>query len=389
MRQYWIPVLRSAQLLPGAPPRRVTVMGDDFVAFRTPDGRLGLRDEACPHRGVSLMLGRVEECGLRCVYHGWTYAPSGELIEAPTYDSVTPPATVDALVRKRAHPVRESQGMVWTYIGPGEAPPFPRFSFTDLPESHVLATTAIVNCNWLHPLETLWDVFHAQILHNRTNRAMPRGKVYFSKSGRVAGDLEYDYPTMRAWRTDAGFSYSNDDTAKETNFHFIMPFFQHHTLTPVPTDDKGIQISVPIDDDHCLLWEVMYNRFAPLNPDGFAMQGFGHVADLSNFMAGMDERTKDNRWGQDRESMDRGESFSGVVGLKGVALILGEDLMVIESQGRVDRSAEILAPTDRALIEGRRTILDAVHAFERGEPPLGRDLDHSGIEAVFHVKAAM
>lgn len=385
MREYWIPVLRSSQVKPGGAPQRITILGDNYVAFRLRSGEVGVMDEACPHRGASLAMARNEERGLRCIYHGWKMAPTGELLEAPTHPQDAPLHDI----KTRAHPVHEGQGIIWAWLGQGVAPAFRKLAFTDLPDSHVIAATGIVNCSWLHPLETLWDVFHAQILHNQTNRASSRGKAYFSNTGRhTDSGIQFDYPEMRAHSTTYGFDYSNHDAAKTTNFSFIMPFIQHHTISPEPKADKGLQISVPIDDDHTLLWMIFYNRFAPLKDDGFAMQGLGSVPDLNNFLAELGERTPENRWGQDREAMDRGESFAGFVGRGTLLSIFAEDTAVIESQGRADRSAEYLAPVDVALVKGRKTLVDAVQAYARGEPPLGRDLDLSAVEAHFDTKPA-
>ncbi len=387
MREYWVPILRSSQIEPGGAPRRVTVLGDKYVAFRLRNGEVGVMDEACPHRGASLALARNEDRGLRCIYHGWKMAPSGGLLEAPTHPHDAPLHDI----KTRAHPVREGQGMIWTWLGKGAAPVFRKLAFTDLPDSHVIAATAVVNCNWLHPLETLWDVFHAQILHNQTNRASSRGNAYFSNSGRrTDSGIQFDYPEMRAHSTEYGFAYANHDAAKTTNFHFIMPFIQHHAISPGATADKGLQISVPIDDDHALLWMIFYNRFAPLQSDGFAMQGLGSVPNLDNFLEELGERTPENRWGQDREAIDRDESFAGFGGKRSALIsIFAEDLSVIESQGRVDRSIEYLSPADLALVKGRKTLVDAVRAYERGAPPLGRDLDLPDIEANFEASPAI
>ena len=383
MREYWIPVTRAANLIAGEAPTRLTILGEKLVAFRSPEGVVGVMNEACPHRGASLALARNEECGLRCIYHGWKFAPDGRLIEAPTHPEDAPIETM----RTGAYAVREQQGMIWAWLGKGEAPVFPRLAFTDLPESHVLAATAVINCSWIHPLETLWDVFHAQILHNQTNRSSVRAGAYFSQEDqRMAGDIPFNYPEMSAHRTNYGFTHVNSDSAKETHFHFIMPFMQHHTVTPGERDDMALQISVPIDDDHALLWMVFYNKYGPLKPDGFAMQGFGDLQDPGNFLSNFPVRTPENRWGQDREAMKRGESFSGMVGSSILETIFMEDVACIESQGRLDRSKELLAPVDIALVEGRKTILDAISAHQNGEPPLGRDLDLSNVEADFRVK---
>lgn len=383
MRRYWIPVLRSAQLQAGAPPLPFTILGERFVAYRSPEGRAGVVDEACPHRGVSLALGRNEPGGLRCVYHGWKFSPDGGVLDAPTHPQDHDLATL----RHGCRPVHEAQGIVWAWLGEGAPPPMRKLAFSDLPDEHVIAVTARANCNWLQPLETLWDVFHAQILHNQTNRASRRGSVYFSQHGRTMDNgVVYDYPEMHAEATSYGMAYMNVDAAKRTHFRFILPFFDHHALEPGEFADKGLQVSVPIDDDHTLLWMIMYNRHAPLRPDGFALSSLEGVPDLNDFTAHMGGRSRDNRWGQDRALMDRGESWSGVPDTSLLVRILLEDLMVIESQGRPDRCKEDIGATDRALVLGRRRVLEAIEAVQRGEPAPGLTEDLSDVEARFEVR---
>jgi len=382
MREYWVPVARSAQLQRGAAPHRIKIMGERFVAFRSPEGVVGVMDEACPHRGASLALGHNEKCGLRCIYHGWKMAPSGEVLDAPTHPDGFPLRNLHA----HARPVHEGQGIVWAWLGEGEPPPFRKLAFTDLPDDHVMAATVVVNCGWLQPLETLWDIFHAQILHNQTNRNSRRGNVYFSQGGRqMDNGVRYDYPEMHYENTPYGFTYTNSDAAKSTTFRFIAPFIQHHTLEPGPRADKGLQISVPIDDDHTLLWMIFYNRTGPLQPDGFALQSMGDVPDLSDFVAHTGPRSPENRWGQDRESIDRGESFVGMIGSSMLVTIFREDMAAIESQGRPDRTTEQLARTDKALAMGRQRILRSIADHEAGGKALGCDLDLSDVEARFEV----
>lgn len=384
MREYWMPILRSDQLKPGAAPTRLKILSEPLVAFRSPGGEAGVMNEACPHRGASMATARNEECGLRCVYHGWKIAPSGDLLEAPTHGGDAPLHKM----KTRSYKVWEGQGMIWAWLGEGKAPAPPRFAFSDLPDDHVMALTATLNCGWLHPLETLWDVFHSQILHNQTNRNSYRKDYYFKGASQTAGELAFNYPEMITQRTDYGFTYKNVDEAKETNFRYIVPFMLINTVSPNPMDDRALQISVPIDDEHCLLWVVLYNRNGPLKANGVAMKSFGDVSDPNDFLKEMGERTPETYWGQNRAAMESGESYSGITSVSGGVRILAEDIIMIESQGRLDRTKELLSPIDKAVIEGRNTILDAVKAYQKGEPPLGRDLDHSSVEALFLLREA-
>src|SRR2546425_11564441 len=82
MRRYWIPALLAWELPePDCPPVRVKLLGEDLIAFRDTEGRVGLLEEFCPHRRASLFFGRNEECGLRCVYHGWKFDVSGRCVD--------------------------------------------------------------------------------------------------------------------------------------------------------------------------------------------------------------------------------------------------------------------------------------------------------------------
>lgn len=383
MREYWIPVLRASRLQAGGGPVRLTILGQKLVAFRSPGGEVGVMDEACPHRGASMALARNEPQGLRCIYHGWKIGADGVLRDAPTHPEHLPLSRL----RTRSHPVRVQQGMVWTWLGQGEPPAFRELAFTSLPDDQVITATAIVRCNWLRPLETLWDVFHSQLLHHDTNRKIPfRGDNYFSNSGRTTDTgLNYDYPEMTVERTGYGFSLWNKDARKQSSGHFVLPFIQLHFVGPDPLEDKALKISVPIDDHTTLLWSVVFNRHGPLKETGFGMTNLGRCADrddLFNNLRRGRERSAETLWNQDRAAMERGESFSGYEEDYPTLTLLAEDNYVLESQGvDYDRSQEQLGPVDRAVVEGRRVLLDAIKAHQTEGTALGRDLDMPGVYA--------
>jgi phthalate 4,5-dioxygenase len=122
MRRYWLPALLARELPePDCPPVRVKLLGEELVAFRDSRGRIGLLDERCPHRQASLFLGRNEECGLRCVYHGWKFDADGQCVDMM---NEPPELAFAAKIRTGAYATVEAGGIIWAYLGPA-GPPAP------------------------------------------------------------------------------------------------------------------------------------------------------------------------------------------------------------------------------------------------------------------------
>src|SRR5580692_7813379 len=120
MRRHWIPAALSEQLNePDGAPVRLRLLGEDLVAFRDTQGRLGVLGEFCPHRKASLALARNEECGLRCLYHGWKFDVDGNVLDMPS----EPPRRLPQKVKHKAYPAREAGGFVWVYMGPADRMP--------------------------------------------------------------------------------------------------------------------------------------------------------------------------------------------------------------------------------------------------------------------------
>jgi nitrite reductase/ring-hydroxylating ferredoxin subunit len=120
-RRYWIPACLSEEVPEaGGPPVRVPLMGEALVAFRDTSGRVGLIGEHCPHRGASLYYGRNEDCGLRCLYHGWLTNADGEVLETPAEPD---PDAIRRDVRHTAYPTHEVAGIVFAYLGPEDKKP--------------------------------------------------------------------------------------------------------------------------------------------------------------------------------------------------------------------------------------------------------------------------
>ncbi|MGH2470069.1 MAG: Rieske 2Fe-2S domain-containing protein, partial [Chloroflexota bacterium] len=146
MRQYWIPTLLSSELpAPDCDPLRVMVLGEQLIAFRDSNGKVGLVANACPHRGASLFFGRNEDCGLRCVYHGWKFDVSGECVDMPNEPAES---NFKHKVRAVSYPCVERGGVVWAYMGPRSTPPpLPDFEPNMLPNSEHTVWVTQQECN--------------------------------------------------------------------------------------------------------------------------------------------------------------------------------------------------------------------------------------------------
>ena len=260
MRRYWMPALLSWELAePDGEPVRVKLLGEELVAFRDTDGRIGLLDEFCPHRLVSLWLGRNEDCGLRCVYHGWKFDVNGQCV-----DMMNEPEDSDfpSKMTTTSYPTVELGGVIWAYMGPKEhMPPPPKFEWAAVPETHRHVTKNIQECNWLQALEGGIDSAHATILH-RTLRVDTAHAGLRVDSPHVRGkppELEVDI-------TDYGYRYAGirslgDEGNHVRAYHFVMPFHQIRASQrgyrgkagPVGFLASG-HMWVPMDDHNVMVW---------------------------------------------------------------------------------------------------------------------------------------
>ena len=206
MRRHWIPACLSEEVaLRDGPPVRVRLLGEDLVAFRDTEGRIGVLDEHCPHRRASLALGRNEECGLRCLYHGWKVDVEGNVLEMASEPAESGFAHK---VKHKAYPAREAGGFVWTYMGPAEAmPEFEPPAFAPTGETQVSIVKMHVACNWAQVLEGQIDSAHSSSLHSSDMRP---ARV----DGAKAADTHWlrpstdKAPRLKAERTGYGFHYA-------------------------------------------------------------------------------------------------------------------------------------------------------------------------------------
>jgi phthalate 4,5-dioxygenase oxygenase subunit len=361
MRRYWLPACLSEELpAPDCDPVRVRLLGEDLVAFRDSAGRVGLLKELCPHRGASLFLGRNEEGGLRCLYHGWKLDVAGTVLDTPCEP---PGSTFKERVKAVAYPVHEVADVVWAYLGPIEKqPPFPNFEWTQLPAEHRSMVKVREECNYLQAVEGVVDSSHADILHSGW---AIMGTWQNDDWGRPSRDVAPRYETED---TPYGYRYAAIRKHAEDPEHleyvrttaFVMPF--HGIL------GGQIHMFVPMDDEHTWNYNAFVDREHPVDHER-------HMK-TRHQLIGVDlnpDRTRiqsvANNFLQDRAAMRAKQTFSGIAGSGP-----NQDMAVLESMGPIyDRSQEHLAMSDTSVIHLRSRMLGAVRAFMAGEEPLGLD----------------
>jgi phenylpropionate dioxygenase-like ring-hydroxylating dioxygenase large terminal subunit len=366
MRRYWIPALLVREIAePDGPPVRVRLLGEDLVAFRDSDGRIGLIDEYCPHRRASLFFGRNEECGLRCVYHGWKFAVDGSCV-----DQMNEPEEnqFKHKVRVTAYPTCELGGLVWAYMGPAEKiPPLPKFAWTRAPETHRHVSKVIQECNWLQGLEGGLDTSHAPILHRLLKDDARRGGIKPSNPYVRAGA-----PRLVVDITDYGYQYTGirrlgDAEMHARTYHYILPFHQIRAASNEVGDwgDAG-HAWVPIDDETTMVYNWIYTRkSAPLGNEDRLERAIGNGPEHVDQTTFRSKANRDNAYLIDR-AVQKTETFTGIDGIN------VQDRAIQESMGPIcDRSEEHLGPADKGIIQMRRVLREAINTVRAGGTPAG------------------
>lgn len=349
---YWVPAVLSSRLERNGAPVRVKLFGDRFVAFRTDDGRVGFLNEACPHRGVSLALGRNEDNALRCIFHGWKICVSGEVLETP--NEVNNPECFRKTVKVKHYPTREGAGLVWVWLGEGEAPPAPNFEWMDLPPEQAYSCGLELNSNWLQGVEATIDSSHIAVLHQShlTASSMDMAATRANLGVRYKfEDTSYGY--RAAALRDAP---SGECVARVTEF--VMPYYG--LIPPIwsgKNQDRTVIIAVPVDDHHLIQWYTYYNTEKPVD----SMKRTQRANTWP--MAGGIVNDADKAWGQNRQLMANGNHT-------GFTDIVIEDFVTQISMGPiVDRSEEYLCSADHAIIRLRRNLLKALRQYQAGDLP--------------------
>ena len=330
LRRYWMPIAGAAEL-DADPIKAVRLMGEDLVLYRDLSGTYGLVARHCPHRRADLSYGFVENCGIRCNYHGWAFDESGACVEQPYEDVANPDARYRDKVRITSYPVEEKAGLVWAYLGPAPAPLVPNYEPFTWKNGFKQIVISHVPCNWLQGQENSIDPVHFEWMHrNWSVRLAGESGPYAPKHVKVGFD-EFDH----------GFVYRR--VTEETTEDDLLWTVGRVCLWPIAlfTGDH-FEWRVPIDDENMLSVTWHFAR-VPTEQEPFEQERIptwhGPIKD---------ERT--GRWITTH--------------------VMNQDFVAWMGQGTIsDRWNEHLGASDRGIIMIRKRFLDDLARVERGEDP--------------------
>jgi nitrite reductase/ring-hydroxylating ferredoxin subunit len=374
MRRYWLPAALGSDLpMRDGDPLAVRLLGQDFVAFRDSEGRVGLLDEHCPHRRASLLLGRVGHGGIECLYHGWRFSVSGSILQMPNCDD----ARLASRYRANAYPVVEAGGIVWAYLGSAESmPEFPLHPWMEAPDTHRYTRIIASHSNFVQVIEGLLDSSHLGILHQDALPAADGSQRYDhpGKSESFRNLTSGRAPRMEVQATSFGLYYA---ALRDVNHEgrpmvdtrvtaFVAPFTVY-----VPFDRGRVALLlVPVDDEHTYFYNISWEDERPLNTEPFRSQinlaggTLPEVAERWGFSRQSHGRPgtarRDNRWLQDRAAMHRGETYTGL------PPFTAEDAAMTSSMGPISDRQELLVPADIAIVRMRRLMLEAARSVAAG-----------------------
>ncbi len=376
-RRYWLPALLASEL-PQAdcPPVRVKLLSESLIAFRDSENRLGLIDEFCAHRGVSLWFGRNEQGGLRCAYHGWKYDVRGRCVEIP---SEPDNPKLCARIRLKSYPLVERGGVLWAYMGPPELQPaLPEHEWATVPASHRYVSKRWQQCNYLQAMEGGIDSSHVSFLHRYTMKVDPMFQAAKKSHEYNLQDLA---PHFEVVESPGGLYIGARRNAEEGKHYWrvtqwIMPSF---TLIPPRGDHPiGGHCWVPMDDENCWAWSTNHHATRALKVEEREAMEAGkgiHVPLIPGSFRPV--ANSDNDYLMDRRAQREGRTFSGV---EGFAM---QDASVQESMGSIqDRTKENLVPTDQGIIMARRRLIAAAQGVDKGVEPPGIRAEHQRVRSV-------
>jgi 5,5'-dehydrodivanillate O-demethylase len=330
LRRYWMPIAAVSEF-DDKSIKPVRLLGENLTLYKDLSGTYGLVDRQCAHRRADLAYGFVEQCGLRCNYHGWLYDEAGRCTEQPYEDVAAPEARFKDKIRITAYPVEEKAGLIWAYLGPEPRPLVPDWEPFHWKNGFVEIVFAEVPCDWLQCQENSIDPLHFEWMHmNWSVRLNEKLGPYSPRHLRMEFE-EFDY----------GFVYRRlREGMSETD---LMWTVGRCCLWPnaLFTGDH-FEWRVPIDNENTLSVTWAFTR-VPREREPY-VQG------------------KIPAWrGPVRDQVNGGWISSH---------IMNQDFVAWVGQGvTADRTKEHLGLSDRGIILQRQRFLNDLEAIARGQDP--------------------
>ena len=345
LRRYWHPIAVAPELTEENPTKFVRILGEDLVLFQDKKGRVGLMGDRCPHRGASLVYGRVEERGIACAYHGWLFDTEGNCLE-------TPPEPAESkfclTVKHKVYPVRKFLSLYWTYMGPKPVPAMPKYDLWVRKDGRRrIVVQPQLDCNWFQAMENSVDPSHLQVLHQTL---IGRGRTIAS--------------TTRGLTDDVGkfecYEFHSGIMKKRTYKSGAVD--EHPLIFPnILRQSNATQIRVPMDDTHT---KIFFVRFDPAEDGKPVEQG----EELPVTYTKSYKTPPDGLYPFAHFRMDE---------------VQAQDHMAWETQGPIsDRTCERLATSDYGIVMLREMLKREIGKVQKGMDPLGvmRDPDHAMID---------
>ncbi|MGH7074318.1 MAG: Rieske 2Fe-2S domain-containing protein [Stellaceae bacterium] len=333
LRRYWMPIAGASEFDDETRIKPVRLMGEDLVLYKDFNGTYGLIDRHCCHRRADLSYGFVEDCGLRCNYHGWLYDEKGRCLAQPYEDTAHPGAKMKDRIRIKAYKVAERAGLLWAYLGPEPAPLVPNWEPFTWKNGFVQIVLADVPCNWLQAQENSIDPVHFEWMHLNWNMRLHNQLGPYSPRHVKVDFDEFDY----------GFTYKRikEDTSEQD----LLWTVGRVCLWPnaLFTGDH-FEWRVPVDDDNMLSVTWCFNR-VPKEREPYV---------------------------QNRVPTWKGPIKDPATGRWISSHVMNQDFIAWVGQGTIaDRENENLAASDKGVALLRRRFFEDMDRVAQGQDPKG------------------
>jgi 5,5'-dehydrodivanillate O-demethylase len=339
LRRYWQPIAGESEF-DDKPIKPMRLFGENLVLYKDRSGNFGLVDRHCTHRRADLSYGWVEDCGIRCSYHGWLFDAAGRCTEQPFDDIANPGTRLKERCAIKAYPVRALAGLLWAYMGPDPAPELPVWAPFTWGNGFAEVAGCNIPCNWLQCQENSIDPVHFEWMHdtwpsrmkgNYVPRAPKHLKLNFTEF-----DYGFQYKRVREGMTEDDVMWTVGRVALWPNGFYLGGHFEWR---------------VPVDNENslCICW--FFSR-VPTESEPYVQKR------VPTWYAPI--KGEDGRWITSH--------------------VINQDVVGWVGQGKIaDRTREKLGMSDVGITKMRQRMFADLDAIAHGRDPSGiiRDADQA------------